>query len=89
MIFIDFEYNGVNQRLLNLVCVSVNFKGKIKSLWLETGENKEALKRFILKYKDETFVAYNVAAEAHAFISLGLDPLDFKWIDLMLEYKML
>lgn len=90
MIFIDFEYNGVSERHLNLVCCSLNLNGDIKSIWLENSPDAtQKLKTFLEKNKGETFVSYNVAAEAHAFISLGLDPLDFNWIDLMLEYKML
>lgn len=36
-----------------------------------------------------TFVSFNVEAEASALLSLGIDPLQMKWIDLYLEYVML
>jgi len=35
------------------------------------------------------FVSFNVESEASALISLGVDPLKMKWIDLYLEYVML
>lgn len=35
------------------------------------------------------FVAYNVESEASALISMDIDPLKMKWIDLYLEYVML
>jgi hypothetical protein len=34
-------------------------------------------------------MGYACVAEARAFYSLGLNPLNFKWIDLFLEYRML
>jgi hypothetical protein len=39
--------------------------------------------------RDTVFLSYSVEAEARCFNSLGLNPLDFKWIDLYLEYRML
>lgn len=90
MIFLDFEYNGTEERLLNLVCACVNMGDKISTLWLEDNElNKEKLKNFLLQNKDKPLVAFNAVAEAQSLISLGLEPLDFKWIDLQLEFKML
>lgn len=35
------------------------------------------------------FASYNVESEASALLSLGIDPLQAKWIDLYLEYVML
>jgi hypothetical protein len=43
----------------------------------------------LLNEKGYVFLAYNVVAEASSFISLGLNPLNFKWIDLYLEYRCL
>lgn len=36
-----------------------------------------------------TFVSFNVESEASALLSLGIDPLQMKWVDLYLEYVMM
>lgn len=90
MVFLDFEFNGVSERQLNLICVSVTYKGHTNSLWLEGDEvAKNRFRSFIEAHKHETFVAYNVIAEGHSLASLGFDPLSFRWVDLYLEYTML
>ena len=94
MIFIDFEYRESNEREMDLVCVAMlNLAtGVRRTHWLH-GEpsSKEKLRREINSFKDNhfTFVAYNVVAEARCFISLGLDPVEYTWIDMMLEHRQL
>ena len=90
-IFLDSEYNQTNERRLNVLCFAlVSDKGN-ETYWLETPEEKEVFKfaitRFISYGYD--FISYNVEAEASALLSLGIDPLKMKWIDLYLEYVML
>lgn len=89
--FIDFEYNNSQAQILTLICCSMHITGKgITSYWLHNDlEEQEQLKNDLLELKDDgyIFVAHYVPAEGHAFISLGLDPLDFKWIDTRSEYK--
>lgn len=86
--FIDFEYNETTEEILNLVSCSSDKTG---TDWLfHSSTFKENLKNNLIELgRDHTFVAFNVVAEASAFYSLGLDPRDFKWIDLHLEYKCL
>lgn len=93
-VYIDFEYNGTTQAKFNLVCCSFVFGKSVRwpeSYWLHYDpKNSRALKEDLLNMREtHIFVAYNVTAEASAFISLGLDPTKFAWIDLHLEYKML
>jgi hypothetical protein len=94
MIFIDFEYRESNERQMDLVCVSMlNLaSGSRKSRWLHN-DNSQKITLFneLVKFNElgYAFVAYNVVAEARCFISLGLDPVEFTWIDLMLEHRQL
>lgn len=39
--------------------------------------------------KDTVLVSHNVVAEARALLSLGINPLDFKWIDTFIEFRCL
>lgn len=87
-IYIDFEFNDTTEEILNLVCVSFSNNKDHKDIWLHKDKlAKSKLTKYLLHHKDSIFVAYGVVAEARSFYSLGLNPLDFKWIDLMLEYR--
>lgn len=86
-IYIDFEFNNTSEELLNLVSCSLQMNGEMRSWWLHKNpEGAESLKRFLLKHKKNIFVAFGASAEARAFLSLGIDPIEFKWIDIRLEY---
>lgn len=85
-IYLDFEFNNTKEENVNLVCGSLNSL----DFWLHNREDsKNRLKEYILKHRDKVFVSWSVVAEARCFYSLGLNPMDFKWIDLYLEYKCL
>lgn len=88
-IYPDFEFNQTKEEILNLVCASLNIKGlPYVEFWLhKDSKSKKELKEFILKNKDAIFVSWSVVAEARSFYSLGLNPMDFKWIDLYIEYR--
>lgn len=89
-VYIDFEYNSTREEKLNVVCCSLQVEGgQLENYWLHDGSNRLSFLGRIEDLKDYTFVAYNVVAEAGAFLSLGLNPLDYKWIDLYLEYRQL
>ena len=89
--YIDFEYNTTNAAKFNLVSCCLLVEGKYFDFWLhDAGRTKENLKCVLLDLRDSyVFVSYNVVAEARSFISLGLDPTKFTWIDLETEWKML
>jgi hypothetical protein len=91
--FLDFEFNQTAEPLLNLVCVSIlTNDGQRFDEWLhKSDEGKAKTVEYLNKLNDEgyEFVAYAVTAEARSFISLGLDPLKFKWVDLYVYYRML
>ncbi|MBP9748426.1 MAG: hypothetical protein KBD17_02280 [Candidatus Pacebacteria bacterium] len=89
-ICIDFEYNSSAEPRLNLVCAAFKFEGQMNSIWLENNpENKKILADWLLEHKEHPIIAFNAVAEGQSFIALGLNPRDFKWIDLQIEMKML
>lgn len=68
------------------VCfVELNAKGKPnkKHSW-KVGEPVDKLREAL--GEDATIVAYNVQAEATSLIELGIDPTQFDWIDLMIQF---
>jgi len=93
--FIDFEFNEVLETQVNLVSccfIKTSAIANYTEYWLhnEEYEQKRLVKELTdLKDKGFTFVAYSVEAEARSFMALGLDPLEFSWIDLWLEYRCL
>ena len=60
-----------------------------KTFWFP--EDKASFVHYIYHLTREGYIfcSYNVESEASALISLGIDPLKMKWIDLYLEYVML
>ena len=88
---IDFEYYDTAEASLKLVCASVRYDGSTHNFWLHDGSTTPQLVNLLNKLNndDYTMLAYNVVAEASSFLSLGLDPLEFKWVDLYLEYRCL
>ena len=91
-VYIDFEYTGSEKKVMDLICCSIMIGGDIKNYWLDRDPQAlTQLSYILLEYlnKDCIFVAYNAVAEARCFISLGLDPKEFDWVDLHIEDKML
>jgi hypothetical protein len=88
--FADFEYNRTNERKFRLVCAALNYDGKKESYWLYEDQDTQRLKNKINELKDAgyIFVAWNCEAESSSFYSMDLNPLDYKWYDLYLEYVM-
>lgn len=91
---IDFEYNNTNEAYLNLVCCSIKTSkdDKVVSFWLHKDEKeKDRLKEYIYQLHEVgyVFLAYNLVAEGRSFLSLDLDPLNFRFLDLYLEYRCL
>ena len=89
-IYLDFEFSEVVEPRVRLVCcASYDPKTKeSKTFWLHNNSaGQEELRNYLKAYK--IIIGYSCVAEARSFIALGLDPLEFKWIDLFLEYRML
>lgn len=90
MLYIDFEFRNINSEFVSLVCCTTEYNGEVKEWWLYNDLiMKLELKKYLLKLKDVPICGYSTVAEARSFISLELDPLEFKWIDLFLEFRCL
>lgn len=91
LLALDFEYRKTHQARFDLVACSVTDGHFTKAIWLHNDVTAQLkLKNFLLKYRDtHTLLAFNVDAEGRSLISLGLNPIKFKWIDLQAEWKML
>lgn len=89
-VWLDFEYNRTVEAKVNLVsCVCHDdIENETKTFWLHNSKKEwERLAKHLLNY--DLIISYAAVAEARSFISLELNPLDFKWIDLFLEYRMI
>ena len=94
MIFIDTEYNRTTHPSVNPVCaVTYRLDKKSKQSdkkrwWVHNNLYSQALlAKYLTENKEDTMLCYNAVAEGRFFISLGLNPMEFKWIDLYIEYK--
>ena len=88
-LYLDAEFNGTSEKILNVLCFCTTDGNTKRRFWLEDGSSLKAFKDHLEEYKDHVFVSYSVEAEASSLISLGIDPLQFKWIDLWIEWKQL
>lgn len=88
--YVDFEYNRTNEKFFSLVCAALNYDGKKEAYWLYERQDTQRLKDKIneLSSLGYFFISWNVEAESSSFYSMGLNPLDYKWHDLYLEYVM-
>ncbi len=87
---LDFEFNQTTEPRVNLVsCATHDLKtGECIEWWLHNSPKKQReLSEYLKQFN--VVVGYACVAEARSFLSLGLDPLKFKWVDLFLEYRML
>lgn len=82
---IDFEFHSSNEEHPTLICAVMD---EVK-YWLANGSDKSILIRDIEAKKDHTFIAYYSVAEARCFLALGLNPMDYQWVDLYSEFRML
>lgn len=87
---LDFEFNQTTNECVNLVsCVTHDLSTKqTRKFWLHSSpDEKSRLSKHLNQY--EYILGYACVAEARSFYALNLDPLNWKWIDLFLEYRML
>jgi hypothetical protein len=89
-IYLDFEYKETNEAKYKLVCVAMTNGVEKQVVWLyNSPENRKKLKEFFIsKRNTHVFVSWG-EAEAKCFVSLGLNPIHFHWIDLQSEWKIL
>lgn len=89
-LFLDFEFNRVTHPRLNLVsCATYDEVRDQKMVWWlhNSPKRQRELSRYLKQY--ELLIGYAMVAEARAMLSLDLNPVDWKMIDMFLEYRML
>lgn len=89
-VYIDFEFNRVVEPKVNLVscCTYVEKTKEKRRFWLHNNlPNQRRLAAYLKQF--EIVIGYACVAEARSFLALGVNPLDWQWIDLFLEYRML
>lgn len=90
ILYIDFEFSEINSEFVKLVCCSIYDGKKVHEFWLHNNlDAMDELRMFIVKNKHCIFWGYAAVAEGRSFLSLGLNPVDFKWIDGFFEYRCL
>jgi hypothetical protein len=91
LVAIDFEYKRPSEPDMGLISCSLCIEGgEPESFWLWDGSGKEALVHRLKELREHVFVGYSIQqAEARCFCALGLNPNDYKWRDLMLEWRWL
>lgn len=89
-LFVDYEFNRVTHPRLNLVsCATFDPARDEKIVWWLHDDHKRQreLSEYLKQY--EMLVGYAFVAEARAMLSLDLDPVAWKIVDMFLEYRML
>lgn len=89
-VYLDCEFFNTSEEQVTPVCIAImNTKtGEFLKFWtLDDEIAQQSARNYILKNIDEIFCGYAVIAEGRFFLSLGLDPVKFKWKDLFLEYR--
>ncbi len=89
---IDFEFYNSNEKEMKVIACVLSSReyGDLKydCTQLDQVQNlKEQLQ--LLKEDNVILLAYAAIAEARALLSIGIDPIQFKWIDLYVEFRML
>lgn len=90
---IDFEYHGANEKhptLVSCVLKGRSFKTPL-FFWLHNDPAQKAKLVDTLNTikHTHTLLAYGASNEARCLLALGLNPLDWKWIDLFIEWRQL
>lgn len=89
-LYIDFEYNEPQSLHMGLVSVAMcDDNGRVIEGWLADGSDTKRIVHHLKTMTHRTVVCFNADAEARCFVALGLNPLDYKWIDLYLDYRQL
>lgn len=89
-ISMDAEYSESSEAKMNIVCCSFYNGIAFESMWTNRGKNHDEVSSYLESLPSNTIIlSFAAEAEASSLISMGIDPLKYKWIDLQLEVKML
>lgn len=87
----DTEFYNDAEDKMTVICAVLCLPGIYKKYWLLNGEDLQAFKDALamIKRDNAKLLAYAASAEARSLLALGIDPLQFNWIDLYVEFRML
>jgi len=88
---IDFEYNNSQEKDMNVVAAVICDSSGHLAFNLWDSEQLENFKRYMseLLHQNIIILSYAAMAEARALLSLGIDPMRYRWVDLYVEFRML
>ena len=91
MICIDFEYKATNEQNYDVVSVAIEEEdGTKRNWWLyQNDEAKAEFKKYMESNRGKCFISYAALAECRALHSIDINPLDFDWVDLYVEWRQL
>lgn len=93
MLYTDTEFNKVNHPQVNPVCATTHLvlPGKpVETIdwWTHKDlKRQKSLAEYLMDNRSTPINAYAAVAEARFFMSIGLNPLDFRWVDQFIEYR--
>jgi len=91
MLALDTEFFNTKEEFVTPVCAcfyDISRKTTHK-FWTLDPASKARCIEFLEAHKDVPILSWNAVAEGRFIYSLGLDPMDFKWVDLFLEFRCL
>ena len=91
MICIDFEYKATNEQNYDVVSVAIEEEdGTKRNWWLYQNDKAKAkFKKYMAGNRGKCFISYAALAECRALHSIDINPLDFDWVDLYVEWRQL
>jgi DNA polymerase I-like protein with 3'-5' exonuclease and polymerase domains len=89
-VFFDVEFRDSREPHPVLIAAVILTEGVTRQFWLwNAPEETSRVKKFFETVQGRaTIVCYNALAEARCISALGLDPLQFEWIDLMVLWRL-
>lgn len=88
LVGIDFEFFNANEENMDVVACVLDIDGVCERYDI-TEDSQKLVNRLQDFKKDAILIAYAVTAEARSLLSLGVDPFDFEWVDLYVEFRMI
>ncbi len=95
MIYMDSEFNRVNHPQVNPVCATTHLvlpgkEPETLDWWVHNSpKEQKKLAEYLMDNRTVPINAYAAVAEARFLLSIGVSPLDFKWVDQFVEYRQL
>lgn len=88
---IDFEFNNSNEKDMKVIAAVISDNCGNLAFDLTKSEGLQDFTVYMsdFRYEQPILLSYAAIAEARALLSIGIDPLQYQWIDLYVEFRML